>query len=744
MEVLRYRLSILILVILVVSYFRNGVYAESGEIPTLHLLALVPLRETAGLPSQPPHNRGEDMIAAAELAVNKINLRDDILPHYRLELVPTNAELCGQNLAADALGNFVRHVTGGDLNIVGVVGLVCSTVTQAVSPLAGRPEIDLLQISAGATSPVFTSEEEYPRLYRMMSSSAVYNDAVLELMASLQWKRIGVVQDTKLIQHKTTADNFLTKVESSAELEVVLLRDVTPTFPTSPVQSLLPARAKIIYASVTASEARELLCASYQSNLHWPEFVWLFHDLSVEDLKESTGNCSRETMLRAVEGVFLLQYRLEPNPNTILVSGQTYQEYLMELQTYDMQGTQENQYANALHDSIWAFALGLSNLTLEELHTTTLVEQNLKTVHFTGALGEISFREREVVNDVDIFHVRNGELVHTGNYNPRSGNLTILLSPEIIPSDDFETNVVILNRAFIVVTYTIVGALLVFTTFVLVLFIYYWNKPSIKASSPILSILIFAGCYMIYVGCLIAGANDINPTILGCMCLAQVWFNAIGVQLVYSALFVRMLRIYRIFFKVFSKPGKIWSDQALLALSFIPTLITILVMILWTVVDPIVTGYTAVFEMGYDPPQHAVHVSCMGDHLIEWLLVVLCVLDGVTILGVVILATLTRKVHLDCFKDTNQVNKFVFSTVICLCIWLPYTVVFTNVLFIPEAAQVFTILPYLVITFLCIRFLFVPKIQSARHERQKSQRKKRERKNNQVILITHRKIVTGL
>ena len=90
--------------------------------------------------------------------------------------------------------NFVRHVTSGDLNIVGVVGLVCSTVTQAISPLAGRPGIDLLQISAGATSPVFSSKEEYPRLYRLISSSAVYNDAVLALMATFQWRRIGVVK----------------------------------------------------------------------------------------------------------------------------------------------------------------------------------------------------------------------------------------------------------------------------------------------------------------------------------------------------------------------------------------------------------------------------------------------------------------------------------------------------------------------------------------------------------------------
>ena len=739
MEHLRAKLATLILVTLVVSYSKNIVFAEKqAETPTLHLLALVPPGETAGVPPQPPYNRGEDMIAAAELAVNKINLRDDILPQYRLELVPANAELCSQNLAKDALGNFVRHVTGGDLNIVGVVGLVCSTVTHAVSPLAGRPEIDLLQISAGASSPVFTSEDEYPRLYRMISSSAVYNDAVLELMAAFQWKRISVIRNTKLIQHTTTADNFLTKVENRAELEVVLLGDVTSTFPTSPVQSLLPRRARIIYASVTASEARELLCASYQSNLSWPEFVWIFHGLSLEDLKDNTGNCSSETMLRAIEGVFLLQYRLQPNPSTMLVSEQTYQDYLMELQT---KGIRENQYANALHDSIWAFALAMNNLPLEELHTTTLVEQNLKTVHFSGALGDVSFREREVVNALDIFHVRNGEVVHTGNYNPHSGNLTILLSPEIIPSDSFETNVILLHRALIVVTYIIVGALLVFTTVVLVLFIYYWNKPSVKASSPILSILIFAGCYMVYIGCMISGANDINPTIFGPMCLAQVWFNATGVQLIYSALFMRLLRIYRIFFKVFSKPGKIWSNQALVALSFVPVLITVLVMILWTVVDPIFTGNNAaVFETASDPPQYAVHVTCMGDHLIVWLIIVLCVVNGVTIFGVVILATLTRKVHLDSFKDTKQVNKFVFSTVTCLCIWLPYTVVFTNVLFIPDVAQVFNILPYLVVTVLCMVFLFVPKIRSARYEQRKSQRKK----SNPVVLIAHRRNVTGL
>ena len=737
MAVLRDKLIVLIIVFCGLSYPKNTytVFAQSGEqaeIPTLHLLALVPLGETEGLS---PPDRGKELIVAAELAVDMINMRDDILPGYRLELLLANAELCNQSLVAEAPETFLRHVTSEELNIVGVVGLVCSTVTKAISSLAGRPGIDVLQISAGATSPVFTSEKEYPQLYRMMSSSAVYNNAILELMATFNWTRIGVIRDTKLIQHTTTANDFMTKVESRGGGEVVFLGAVTPTFPTSPVQSLLPERARIIYASVTASEARELLCESYQSNLRWPQFVWLFHDLSLDDLKDSMGNCSNKTMLEAVEGVFLLQYRIQTNLNTTLVSGQTYQDYLMELQDRT-NGTQMNQFADALHDSIWALALALNDLPSEELrsyrpevgysNTTALLERYLKAVNFSGALGDISFIEREVVNDVDIFHVTNGERICVGTYDPLSGNLTIQSRPGIIPEDDFTTVTVLLHQAFMIAIYSIIVSLMIFTTIVLALFIYYWNKPSIKASSPILSILIFAGCYVLYIGGLITGANNLNASSFGSFCQVQVWFNATGVQLIYSTLFVRLVRIYRIFFHIFTKPGKIWSDQAMFALSFVPVLVTILLMIVWTVEDPLVTRYTTpVFDMTSNPPQYNQDVFCEteSNNLIVWLSVVLYGVNGVTIFGVVVLATLTRKVHLDCFRDTKQVNAFVFSTAVCLCIWLPYTVVFTNSIIIPAAAQIFSVLPYMVVPFLCVMFLFIPKIWSSRHERRRSQRK---------------------
>ena len=584
-----WNLKLRLLILFVICY---PVFAENEsqpELPTLRLLAMIPSAENR----LPPCHRGDwEILSAAEMAVDKINRRDDILPGYRLELIPVNTETCNKSLVTEAPVNFVRQVTGGDLNIVGVVGLVCSTVTQAISPLAGRPEIDLLQISAGAISPVFAREKEYPRLYRMISSSTVYNDVVLSLMATFQWKRISMVRDAKLIQHTTTADNFVTKLHEGTELEFVFLGDITPTCPSSPVHNLIRKRARIIYASVTAFEARELLCEMYQKGNRWPDIVWLFHDLSIEDLILSTEKCDNDTMQTAVEGVFLMRYRLQPNPNTILISGQTYSEYLMERHNH-RNGIQENQHANSLHDSIWAFALALNisvseGLGLKNSNMTRLVEKNLRKIHFSGSQGDIAFNEeREVVTEVDIFHVKDGEEIYAGHYTQATRNITVRLPLEKIPGDDF---VIYLHLAFPISVLIITAILLVFTLVVLVFFIYYWNKPSIKATSRYQSLLMLAGCCMMYMAALlVATAEFVSYSLIGPLCQVDIWFGAIGLQLIYSTLFMRLLRIYKIFLassNLRKLQGKIWSDQGLAALSFIPVSVTIILLALQSALNP--------------------------------------------------------------------------------------------------------------------------------------------------------------
>ena len=126
--------------------------------------------------------------------------------------------------------------------------------------------------------------------------------------------------------------------------------------------------------------------------------------------------------------------------------------------------TQENQHANALHDSIWAFALALNMSVsesygrgLDKSNVTVLVEQNLKSVHFSGTLGDITFNEeRELATEVDIFHVREVKVMHAGYYNPLTDNVTVYLPLEV-PNDDFEVVPYTLYIAFSIVTYLCCG-----------------------------------------------------------------------------------------------------------------------------------------------------------------------------------------------------------------------------------------------------------------------------------------------
>ena len=706
------------LILFVICYPVSAENESQPQLPTLHLLAMVPLPETRLFPY---HREDWEILSAAELAVDKINRRDDILPGYRLELIPVNTETCNQSLVTEAPVNFVRqYVTGGDLSIVGVVGLVCSTVTQAISPLTGRPEIDLLQISAGAISPLFASEKEYPLLYRMISSSAVYNDVVLSLMATFQWRRISMVRDATLIQHTSTADNFVAKLDERTELELVFLGDTTPTCPTSPVHNLILKRARIIYASVTASEARELLCEMYQKGYRWPDFVWLFHDFSIEDLILSAEKCYKDTMQTAVEGVFLLRYRLQANPNTVLVSGQTYSEYLMELHNCTS-SMQVNQHANSLHDSIWAFALALNNSVSEELrlhnhNMTTFVEKGLKSVHFSGSRGHIAFNEeREVVTEVEIFHVRNGKEICVGHYTQATKNITVHLPSEGIPRDDF---VLRLHLAFPISILVITAILLDFTAVVLIFFICCWNKPSIKATSRYQSLLMLAGCCMMYVAALVVATTEfVRDEFYGPLRQVEIWFTAVGVQLIYSTLFMRLLRIYKIFHSssnLRKLHGMIWSDQGLAALSFIPVSITIVILVLWSTLYPVSTGYVIYFQE-MSNSAHLLRICSDSTAAFVWIAVIIYGVNGIPIIAVGILATLTRKVEINIFKDSKEVNMLVFLTVVCLCLWFLFSLMFNNYIPLPQAVFCFRVFPNLVIPFLCKASLFIPKIWRSRH-----------------------------
>ena len=148
-----------------------------------------------------------------------------------------------------------------------------------------------------------------------------------------------------------------------------------------------------------------------------------------------------------------------------------------------------------------------------------------------------------------------------------------------------------------------------------------------------------------------------------------------------------------------------WSDQGLAALSFIPVSVTIILLALWSALYPLSTAYVISPFQERSNTTHLIPLCGGSTAHFVWVAVIYYGVNGIPIVAVTILATLTRKVEVSIFKDSNEVNSFVFSTVACLYVWSPYTFTFNNVIQIPQVAFCFVVFPYLVIPFFCKVFL---------------------------------------
>ena len=715
-----YRPVAFLTVILVIS-----VCGESGEnktrvdqeLTTLHLLTLL------------PHGDGADsLLPAAELAVDKINAKDDLLPGYRLELIAADTEMCNETLITESYISFVKYVASdGPFNVVGVAGMTCATVTQAISPLAGRPDVDLLQISAGELPPTFTNNQAYPRLYRVISSSAVQNDALLALMDAFKWRNISIISDSTLIDHTGTADDFITKVNSSSSLHLNSQKVVTPR---SVSDIDYTSAMKIIYVSTTAEEAWELLCTAYHQGRRWPTYVWILRNLRVEDFRAFT---CENVSVNVLENVFFTTFKLDANYSVNeQFCGKTHEKCRQDYQNL----LENNTIANALHDSVWAYALALNKsldkLTSQDLETyglgksnvTTIIENNLQTVNFIGALGRISFTdEREAETTVEILQVRSGEAVEVGNYDPHSRKFTLKSSPEPSPNDTFKKVRRKLHEAAPIVTLTAAGILLVSNTVFLLLYIYQWNKPTIKATSPKVGFLILIGCYTLIGGAMVLGLREYIDN-FGAMCQAEFWLQALGFQLIYGTLFIRLLRVYRIFGHTFKLPGKLWFDGPLFFVVLLMVFGIALLHLLWSTVDPL---QTLDVEVDFNPPYNVVGEVLLCDTkdpstFFVWYDLHLGYI-WITVLLVVIFSLLTRKVKIENLKDTTQVNMFAYISVFTLALCFLFAVAFARIhevtgdLIFLHISFTFEVLTYIFTPLFCQLILFAPKLWKVRSEK---------------------------
>ena len=166
------------LLLLIVSFGQlQGQTDQQDDRVSLYLLNILPFPDDS---PEAGWDRADELIPAAQLAVDQINNASGILPGYKLQVVSVDAEACGITTISKGLVNTYANLFDPKkpLNVVGFTGLFCLTVTEYITSVFGIPEMTYLQL-AGSTTPEHHDSDAFPWLIHTVSSSSALNNAVL-------------------------------------------------------------------------------------------------------------------------------------------------------------------------------------------------------------------------------------------------------------------------------------------------------------------------------------------------------------------------------------------------------------------------------------------------------------------------------------------------------------------------------------------------------------------------------------
>ena len=647
-------------------------------------------------------DRGLELIPAARVAVKEINNRTDLLPGYKIQLIEASSDACSVIITSTGMTNFASYALSTTrTNAIAVTGLVCSSVTAAISQVAGRSEIDLLQI-AMAYSPIFNDQNLYRRIWRVLPSSLSYINAMIALMNHFNWNKVSTLYDEQGVYYQTTAEIFREEITKSTGNHVFLHLgiDDSDIFIDHALDQIANEAARIIFVSTTIPQAGILMCKVFNRNLIWPGFMWILQAMVQAEII-ATKACDLDTLNKALENVVFLNFPLENrHPDDILVSGESYYEYrkkyFEELQSFQREDQVKkylsyfkfepygNDYSNPMYDEIWALALALNsslpdlesyNLSLKNYQynmseITDIIERHLKNVSFSGTLGDIRFdANHSSLVPVFIHQIRNGYPVQIGDYKIENDNLTLWNISEIkFPGDDFDIRYNHISDPVAIYLYFEACLCFLFTTLTLVVMLCLYKSPEIRATSPLLSILIFTGAYMNIAGSVVSIMRQrlvLSPLTYTILCNIDRRLSEYGLNIILATILIKLIRIFRVFTH-FGATGKVWRDRYLFFIILaIATAIPIINNGISIGLSPLHYKAVEVFHNNENPPYKEIEAMCVSDHF-HIFETVSALYTMFLLVCIVFFAYQTRKIEWRDFKDTKKVIVFVFACTLLL------------------------------------------------------------------------------
>ena len=604
--------------------------------------------------------RGEEILPGALAAIDEAKNNS---PSFNLTLfVATSASsVTGQNFSysgnvLEVIANLAWQKRVSD--IIGIAGVFHPNVLAIFS----RIHLRTASLIHFDQTPLSSS------IHYMTASVSTLTESIVTFLNVIHPKKIEIITEAEEKYYFMISHQLSVYIKANTTLNIQISTINTLQRFSSIIDRILDFNIHVIILSASPSTAISFLCEAYKRGLTWPKYAWILHSYRLDDLLQSSilDNRCTHSVQKVFEGVFIFQLTYEG---------------------IDLSNGRFNPYASLLYDSVWNLISSVG--TRSNSHSIEVMSSS--PVHDSSK--------------VYVYHNLNSTPRLIGIYDGTSSTL-INIRKAIFTDNDLP----IVNRVMILVPYLLPLPILsfIFNTILLVLYIIFRNEPSIKSTSVSISMLILIGCYILIGYSILLIVSDAYQIDL-CMTLAWLGGNGLSIPLILATILVKMLRVYRIFtaHKLLKQSTHL-SDIALLVYTILILSPNIILLILWTAIDPVYRVENFIEHPGYVENVIICHPS---DYDLAWFALTFAYIFLLSV-AVVVVAIKSRNIRLARFKDTKKVNILIFLLYIVGYFTFSYWRIFWDSEFV-ILSFIILYAGHIFMAFLCQIILFMPKIWPA-------------------------------
>uniref|UniRef100_A0A671MAN9 Gamma-aminobutyric acid type B receptor subunit 1-like n=1 Tax=Sinocyclocheilus anshuiensis TaxID=1608454 RepID=A0A671MAN9_9TELE len=711
------------------------------EYKKLYIGALFPM--SGGWPG------GQACLPAAQMALDLVNNRTDILPDYELELIHYDS-MCDPGEATKLLYDLLYTEP---IKIVLMPG--CSSVSTLVAEAARM--WNLIVFSYGSSSPALSNRQRFPTFFRTHPSATLHNPTRVRLFQKWGWTKIATIQQTTEVFTSTLDDLEERVKEAGIEISV---RQSFLTDPAVAVKNLKPVLGTQTFKTWFH------LWQVFKEKLYGKKYVWFLIGWYADNwfkIKDPAINCTVENMTEAVEGHVTTEIVML-NPETVRgASNLTSQEFLAQLMSRlggkNPEETGGFQEAPLAYDAVWALALALNKTvaplrakgwTLEDFNynnkeITAEIYRALNTSSFEGVSGHVVFdAQGSRMAWTLIEQLQGGSYKKIGYYDSTKGNLSwygndkwIGLGP---PAD--QTRVIeefrYLSQKLFVSMSVFAGLGILLGIVCLSFNIYNSSIRYIQNSQPYLNNMTAVGCVLALAAVFPLGIDGlhVHRSQFPVVCQFRLWLLGLGFSLAYGSMFTKIWWVHTVFTKKDEKkekrkhlePWKLYATVAVLLA------IDVLSLLIWQIVDPL---HITVEKFTKEAPKEDLDVliqplleHCSSEKMNTWLgklrvrfsyrqglsvggvrLLCVCVVygyKGLLLLLGIFLAYETKSISTEKINDHRAVGMAIYNVAVLCMITAPVTMILSSQ---QDASFAFASLAIIFSVYITLVVLFVPKIR---------------------------------